>query len=69
MGIDGEAALAQFAVIHDVDSELHLPGDDGVDRALQLVLVNRPVDRAAAIFGDHHFDQLGRPRQASDMGG
>ena len=66
--VDRESALAELAVVDDVDAEVHLPAHDVVDRAQELLLVVGRIHRPALVLRQHHVDKLARTRQAAGMG-
>ena len=63
------ADLAHLAVADEVDPGLHLAPDAIAHRLADHAVVSCPVDRLAAVLGEHELDDLLGPRQASDMGG
>ena len=64
-----EARLAELAVVDHVDSELDLPAHDLGHGRGERGGVRPLVDRPALLPGLHRREQVGRPRQAADMGG
>jgi hypothetical protein len=64
-----EARLAHLAVADDIDAEIGLLLDDRCDGLRHARAVAGFVDRLAALTGGACRDEIGRPRQAADMGG
>src|SRR5262249_28169151 len=64
-----EAWLAEFAIVDDVDAEVDLLAHDLGHRLAQPRGVGLRVDGLALFLGPHHGEQIGGPRQASDVGG
>ena len=60
--VDRESALAELAVVDDVDPEVHLPAHDVVDRAQELLLVVGRVQRPALVLRQHHASMSSRGR-------
>ena len=52
--VDRESALAELAVVDDVDAEVHLQAHDVVDRAQELLLVLCRIDGPALVLRQHH---------------
>jgi hypothetical protein len=63
------ARLAQLAVVDDVDTRRDLLADDVGHRRLDARVQRRAVDGHALFLGEHHLDEVGRPRQAARVGG
>ena len=67
--VRGVADLAHLAVADDVDAGVDLVSHAVSHGRIQQAVVLGAVDLLAAVLGEHELDQLGRPRQAADVGG
>ena len=68
MRIDREPALAELAVVDDVDTEVHLETHDVAHRGQELVLVLGRVHGFALVLRQHQLDELAGARQAAGVG-
>ena len=66
--ISGIAGLRHLPVIDDVDADRSLAADDVDDRLAHQPVERVLVIRLALILAHQHLPQLGRARQAADMG-
>jgi len=67
--IGNEPETAHFAISDDVDAGLGLLLDDLGDRVFHPARVASGVKRLALLFRLDHRQQIGRSRQAADVGG
>ena len=67
--VGDKARLAHLAVGDDIDADFGLLGDDVGDRLAHARVEFRLVDFFAVAARDDHGVEVGRPRQAADMGG
>src|SRR6516162_762908 len=66
--VGGVGDLAEFAVAHTIDAGGHLLGDNLVDGGGEPRLERRLVKFAAGLTRLQKGQQIGRARQATDMG-
>ena len=66
--IEGVGDLAQLAVAHAVDPGRHLLMHDLVDRGGETGVERRLLDRPPGLARLEELEQVGRARQAADMG-
>ena len=67
--IGDEAETPHLAVGDDIDTAIGLLANHFGDRACDAARVGLGVEALAPLLGLEHLQQIGRPRQAADMGG
>ena len=69
LDVGGVARLRHLAVVDDVDAGLDLLADDLGHRRADRARRAPRLDRHAFLLGEHHADEVLRPRQAAGMRG
>ena len=67
--IRDEAETTHLAIGDDIDAAFGLLANHFGDRACDAARIGLSVERLASLLGLDHLQQIGRPRQAADMGG